>query len=97
MFKVAVVNDISYEEFMSLKPAIFYIIVEEKAKHFNSMIELMDMYFGQVCATIASTSTGKKYKYTDFFKRNDKALKDKTEIKIQSVDEMAAILESLCV
>lgn len=78
---------------MSLKPAIFYIIISERSKHFSDIIDLLDIYFGQVCATIASTSTNKKYKATDFFKRKNKAKKGKENIAVQSVDEMAKILE----
>ena len=95
---MAAYNDMDYFYFMSLTPAIFYIIIEQKNKRFNDTIMLANNYFGQICATVANSAGSKKlYKPKDFFGSADNEKPKKVEdIPVQSVDDMAQVLEEFC-
>jgi hypothetical protein len=79
----------SYEVFYSLRLSEGLDFIEVNNNKRQDEHDLNCMYYGQICATIANFSQGKKrkkFKATDFFKTKKK----KTAIK--SVDEQANYL-----
>lgn len=65
----------SYDVFYSLRLSEVLDFIEASNKRKQDEHDLNCMYFGQVCATIANFSQGKKrkkFKATDFFKANKK-------------------------
>lgn len=78
----------SYEVFYSLRLSEVIDFIEENNKRRQDEHDLYSMYYGQVCATIANFSQGKKrkkYKAGDFFKVKKKK-------KDQTADEQANYL-----
>ena len=79
----------SYEVFYSLRLSEALDFIEVNNKRRQDEHDLNSMYFGQVCATIANFSQGKKRKK---FKANDFFKTKKKNNQIKSAEEQANYL-----
>lgn len=84
--------NVDYFYYMQLNPKIINILIDSFRKKEIERENLMNLRFGQVCATIANVNKkrGRRLKATDFIK----PIKEK---KPQTNEEMANILKSITI